>query len=87
MNRDAKDNTGDRPALHAKRLRALQLRTGPPPRRGQRGAAHAYNKAGTREAERRGAAEGEAAYERLTRGWQPKGPRRARTGAATEERP
>ncbi len=76
-----------RPALHAKKLRDLQLRAGHPSRRGQRGAAHAYSKAGTREAERRGAAEGEAAYERLTKGWQPRGPRRARMDAATEERP
>jgi transposase len=87
MLRDGKDYTWGRPALHAKKLRDLQLRAGHPSRRGQRGAAHAYNKAGTREAERRGAAEGEAAYERLTRGWQPKGPRRARMDAAREERP
>jgi transposase len=66
-------------------LRAFFLRISP--RRGQHGAAHAYNQAATREAERRQAAEGEAAYERLTTGWQPKGPRRARMDAAQGERP
>jgi len=87
MLRDGKDYTWARPALHAKKLRDLELRAGHPARRGQRGAAHAYNRGATREAERRRAAEGEAAYGRLTDGWQPKGPRRARTDAATEERP
>ena len=86
MLRDGKDYTWSRPALHAKKLRDLQLRAGHPPRRGRRGPAHAYNKAGTREAERRQAADGEAACDRLTRGWQPKGPRRARMGAAKEGR-
>ena len=87
MLRDGKDYTWARPALHAKKLRDLELRAGHPARRGQRGAAHAYNRGATREAERRRAAEGEAAYGRLTGGWQPKGPRRARVGAAEEERP
>ncbi len=87
MLREGKDCTWSRPALHAKKPRDLQLRAGHPPRRGQRGPAHAYSKAGTREAERRRAADGEAAHERLTRGWQPRGPRRARMGAAREERP
>jgi hypothetical protein len=87
MLRDGKDYTWARPALHAKKLRDLELRAGHQPRRGQRGAAHAYTHAATREAERRQAAEGEAAYERLTKGWQPKGPRRARMDTAKEERP
>ena len=87
MLRDGKDYIWARPALHAKKLRDLQLRAGHQPRRGQRGAAHAYNQATTRDAERRQAAEGEAAYERVTKGWQPTGPRRARMDAAKEERP
>lgn len=32
-----------RPALHAKKLRELELRSGEPARRGQRGTAYAYN--------------------------------------------
>jgi hypothetical protein len=87
MLRDGKDYIWARPALHAKKLRDLELPAGHQPRRGQCGAAHACNQAATREAERRQAAEGEAAYERLTKGWQPKGPRRARMDAAKEERP
>ena len=87
MLRDGTDDTWARPALHAKKLRDLQLRAGHQPRRGQRGAAHADNQAATRDAERRQAAEGEAAYGRLTKGWQPKGPPRARMDAAKEERP
>ena len=87
MLKDGKDYTWARPALHTKKPRDLELRAGHPARRGQRGSAHAYNRGATREAERRRAAEGEAAYGRLTEGWQPKGPRRARTGAATVERP
>jgi transposase len=87
MLRRGEDDAWARPALHAKKLRDLELRAGHPPRRGKRGGAHAYNLAAAREAERRRAAEGEAAYRRLTDGWRPRGPRRARTGAAEEERP
>jgi transposase len=75
-----------RPALHAKKLRGLELKAGQPPRRGQRGSAYAYNLGPAREAERQRAADGEAAYRRLTDGWRPKGPRRVRMGAAKEER-
>jgi hypothetical protein len=42
-----------RPALHAKKLRDLELRSGEPARRGQRGAAYAYNLTRTRQEERR----------------------------------
>ena len=66
MLRDGKDYIWARPALHARKLRDLELRAGHPARRGQRGAAHAYDHSATREAERRQAAGGEAAYERLT---------------------
>jgi transposase len=81
------DYTWARPALHARKMRSLELKAGLPARRGQRGSAQAYNLSATREAERRRAAEGEAAYRRLTDGWRPKGPKRVRMSAATEERP
>ena len=41
-----------RPALHAKKLRDLELRSGFPARRGQRGAGYAYNLARSRREER-----------------------------------
>ena len=48
-----------------------------------------HNIKGIRERERRPAERAEAAYRRLTDGWTQAGPRRrrARTGAAREERP
>ncbi len=89
MLRRGQDYVWVRPALHARKLRDLELRAGHPPRRGQRGTAHAYNLGSVREREKRRAERGEAAYRRLTDGWNPRGPRRrpARTGAAKEERP
>jgi transposase len=75
-----------RPALHAKKIRDLELRAGHPARRGQRGAAYAYNLTAVRERERRRVEQAEKAYERLVQGWNARGPR-ARTGAAKEERP
>jgi transposase len=89
MLRRGEDYVWGRPALHAKKLRDLELRAGHPARRGQRGTAHAYNLSATRAEERRRAERGESAYRLLTDGWNPKGPRRrpARTGAAGEERP
>jgi len=75
-----------RPALHAKKLRDLELRSGEPARRGQRGAAYAYNLTRTREEERRRVEQAETAYRRLTEGWSRRG-RRVPTGAAKEERP
>ena len=64
----------------------LELRAGRPPLRGQRGAAYDYNIKDIRERERRSA---EAVNRKLTEGWTQAGPRRrrARTGAAREERP
>ena len=75
-----------RPALHAKKLRDLELRSGEPARRGQRGAAYAYNLTRTRQEERRRVEQAEIAYRRLTEGWSRRG-RRVPTGAAKEERP
>ena len=75
-----------RPALHAKKLRDLELRSGKPARRGQRGVAYAYNLSRTRVEEKRRAEQAETAYRRLTEGWSRRG-RRAPTGTAKEERP
>jgi transposase len=74
-----------RPALHAKKLRDLELRSGEPARRGQRGAAYAYNLTRTRQEERRRVEQAETAYRRMTEGWSRRG-RRVPTGAAQEER-
>jgi transposase len=74
-----------RPALHAKKLRDLELRSGQPARRGQRGAAYAYSLSRTRVEEKRRAEQAETAYRRFTEGWSRRG-RRVPTGAAKEER-
>ncbi|MGG5890657.1 IS110 family transposase [Falsiroseomonas sp. HC035] len=80
------DYAGVRPALHAKKLRDLELRSGQPERRGQRGSAYAYNLTRTRQEEKRRAEQSEVAYKRLTEGWTKRG-RRVPMGAAKEERP
>ena len=74
-----------RPALHAKKLRDLELRSGQPERRGQRGAGYAYNLARSRREERQRGERAEAAYRRLTEGWTKRG-RRVPAGTSTEER-
>lgn len=84
--RRGEDYAWVRPALHARKLRDLELRSGQPARRGQRGAAYAYNLTQTRLEERRRAEQAETAYRRQTEGWTRRG-RRAPTGAAKEERP
>jgi transposase len=86
MLRRGEDYIWVRPALHARKLRNLELRAGQKPRRGQRGAAHAYNCAEVRSEQTRRAESGEAAYRHLTEDWQAKGPKQARTSAAQEER-
>ncbi len=75
-----------RPALHAKKLRDLELRSGQPARRGQRGMAYKYNLSRIRLEERRRAEQAETAYQRQTEAWTRRG-KRAPTGAAKEERP
>ena len=75
-----------RPALHAKKLPDLELRSGEPVRRGQRGAAYAYNLRRTRQEEKRRAEQAETAYRRMAEGWSRRG-RRVPTHAAKEERP
>jgi transposase len=74
-----------RPALHAKKVRDLELKAGHAPSRGQKGAAHAYNLRSHREQERRWVEQAETAYARFVAGWNPRGPK-ARTGAAKEGR-
>jgi transposase len=51
-----------RPALHARKLRDLQLKAGHKAARGQKGAADAYNLESHREQERRWVEQAEAAY-------------------------
>ena len=75
-----------RPALHAKKLRDLELKAGHKSERGQKGAAHAYNIKSHRDQERRWVEQAEAAYARFVVGWNRRGPKQARTGAATEVR-
>src|SRR4029079_14508114 len=62
-----------RPALHAKKLRDLELRSGKPARQGQRGAVYAYSLAGPRRQERQRGEGAEAAYKRFTQGWTKRG--------------
>jgi transposase len=74
-----------RPALHARKLRDLELKAGHKSARGQKGTAHAYNLKSQRDQERRWVEQGETAYARFVAGWNARGPK-ARTGAAKEER-
>lgn len=74
-----------RPALHAKKLRDLELRSGRPARRGQRGAGYEYNLTKTRQDERQRGERAEAAYRRFTEGWTKRG-NRASADASREVR-
>lgn len=75
-----------RPALHAKKLRDLELKAGHKAYRGQKGVAHAYNVKSLRDEERRWVEQAETAYTRFVAGWNPHGPKKVRTGATDEER-
>jgi len=75
-----------RPALHAKKLRDLELKAGHKAERGQRGSACAYNIKSHRDQERRWVEQAETAYARFVAGWNPRGPQQVRTGAANERR-
>jgi len=75
-----------RPALHAKKLRDLELKAGHKAERGQRGSACAYNIKSHRDQERRRVEQAETAYARFVAGWNPRGPQQVRTGAANEGR-
>jgi hypothetical protein len=72
--------------LHAKKLRDLELKAGHKPERGQKGAAYAYNVKSHRDQERRWVEQAETAYARFVAGWNTRGPKPARTGAAIEVR-
>jgi transposase len=85
MLRRSEDYAWVRPALHARKVRDLELSAGHPARRGQRGAAYAYNLSTVRQRERRRIEQAEKAYERLVKGWAQHGPK-VRTGLAKEER-
>jgi transposase len=85
MLRRGEDYAWVRPALHARKIRDLELRAGHPVQRGQRGAAYAYNLSTVRQRERRRVEQAERADERLVKGWTQHGPK-VRTGAAKEER-
>src|SRR3546814_8771708 len=74
-----------RPALHAKKLRDLELLSGQPARRGQRGAGYEYNLTKCRQEERKRGERAEAAYRRLTEGWNKSG-NRVPAGASEEAR-
>ncbi len=58
-----------RPALHARKLRDLELKAGYKAERGQRGAAHAYNIKSHRDQERRWVEQAETMYARFVAGW------------------
>ena len=83
--RRGEDYAWVRPALHARKLRDLEPRSGQPARRGQRGSAYAYNLARTRLEERKRGERAELAYRRQTEAWTRRGPK-VPTGAAKEER-
>jgi len=60
-----------RPALHAEKIRKLELAVGAPRHRDQKLAVRAFAPRSVRDAEHAQAVEQEAAYRRLTAGWQP----------------
>jgi hypothetical protein len=71
-----------RPALHAAKLRRLELTAGQAPARGQRGRAYDYNIKAVREYERQEVGQAEKLYARFVAGWNPRGPK-ARMSAAS----
>jgi transposase len=76
-----------RPALVAKKQRAMELQAGQPARKGnKRGSTYAYNVKELRNREIDIARQAEHAYETFVCGWQRRRPEKRRTGAATEER-
>ena len=81
------DYAAVRPALHAKKLRDLELRSGLPARRGQRGSGYEYNLTRTRLEEKRRAEQAEVAYQRQVEGWTKRGRRAAPTDAAKVQPP
>src|SRR5436190_13704263 len=68
------DYAFQRPSLTDRKLRALELRAGMPPRRGRKGTAAAYSLKEVRRRERALTEQAEVAYRQLVAGWQPKRP-------------
>lgn len=68
-----------RPSLTAKKHRALELKAGKPPRRGQKGAASGYSLKDVRARERDLADQAERAYTQMVADWQANAPK---TGVA-----
>jgi transposase len=76
-----------RPALIAKKRRAMELQAGQSARKGnKRGSTYTYNIKELRNREIDIARQAEQAYETFIRSWQRRGPAKRRTGAANEER-
>jgi transposase len=65
-----------RPSLTAKKLRALELKAGRPPRRGRKGSAAPYSLREVRARERRMAEQAERAYAQMVADWQAKAPKK-----------
>lgn len=81
------DYLWQRPALVANKVRAMELQAGQPAKKGsKRGPAYAYNVKELRDREMEVARQAEHAYEQFVGHWQPRGPGKRRTGAASEER-
>jgi hypothetical protein len=77
------DHLWARPALVARKVRALERQAGRPAKKGnRRGAAYASNVKELRDREKAVAEQAERAYEQLVAQWRQK-PGRRRTGAAT----
>lgn len=81
------DYLWQRPALVANKVRAMELQAGQPAKKGnKRGPAYAYNVKELRDREMEVARQAEHVYEQFVGHWQPRGPGKRRTGAASEER-
>lgn len=70
-----------RPALHAEKIRKLELAAGAKRQRGKKLPVRAFAPRSVRDAEHEQAVAQEAAYRRLTAGWQPSKPAHQKTGA------
>jgi transposase len=71
-----------RPSLTAKKLRALELKAGHRPRRGQKGSAAGYSLKQVRAREKQMAEQAERAYRQLVADWHAKAPAKAKEGVA-----
>ncbi len=75
-----------RPALHAEKIRKLELAIGAPRQRGKKLAIRAFAPRTVKDVEREQATEHEAAYARLTAGWKPSRPKKKAGAGATPGR-